>query len=170
MSSLRVDVADAADLDDLVRLETSLFAEDAGAHDALVDVGWPEQHARADFIRLMKNEAALVLVARYDGSAAGHLVGYVGAPSPTRFGRRTAEIRSLYVDEPVRSSGIGQLLVRDFITWARTQSAVAIAVTAYTANRSARAFYEKLGFTEQSVVLHAALEPGNRTQNVRNGG
>ncbi len=157
MASIRVDVADAADLDDLVRLETGLFAEDAGAHDALVDVGWPEQHARDDFIRLMSNEAALVLVARYDGRVAGHLVGYVGGPSPTRFGRRTAEIRSLYVDEAVRSSGMGQILVRDFTTWARTKEAAAIAVTAYTANRSARAFYEKIGFAEQSVVLRIPL-------------
>ncbi|MFB6722914.1 GNAT family N-acetyltransferase [Kribbella sp. NPDC056345] len=158
MPTTRVDVADVTDLDDLVRLETGLFAEDAGAHDALVDVGWPEQHARDDFIRLMSNEAALVLVARHDGRVSGHLVGYVGGPSPTRFGRRTAEIRSLYVDEDVRSSGLGQLLVRDFTAWAQTQAAAAVAVTAYTANRSARAFYEKLGFAEQSVVLRIALD------------
>ncbi|TCC06046.1 GNAT family N-acetyltransferase [Kribbella soli] len=156
--SIRVDVAAASDLDDLIRLETRLFAEDAGTHDALVDISWPDQHGREDFIRLMNNESALVLVARQDEMIAGHLVGYLTAPSPTRFGRRTAEIRSLYVDEPVRSTGVGQAMVRHFTTWSRSQSAAAISVTAYAANRSARAFYDKLGFIEQSVVLRATLD------------
>jgi ribosomal protein S18 acetylase RimI-like enzyme len=156
--SLRVDVAAAGDLDDLIRLETQLFVEDAGTRDALVDISWPDQHAREDFIRLMNNESALVLVARQDERIAGHLVGYLTAPSPTRFGRRTAEIRSLYVDEPVRSTGIGQAMVRHFTTWSRSRGAAAISVTAYAANRSARAFYDKIGFVEQSVVLRAALD------------
>jgi ribosomal protein S18 acetylase RimI-like enzyme len=156
--SIRVDVAAAGDLDDLVRLEARLFVEDAGVHDALVDVSWPGRHAREDFIRLMNNESAVVLVARQDERIAGHLVGYLTAPSPTRFGQRTAEIRSLYVDEPVRSTGMGQAMVRHFTAWSRAQSATAISVTAYAANRSARAFYDKLGFVEQSVVLRAVLD------------
>lgn len=156
--SIRVDVAVAGDLDDLIRLETQLFVEDAGTHDALVDVSWPGQHAREDFIRLMNNESALVLVARQDERIAGHLVGYLTAPSPTRFGRRTAEIRSLYVDETVRSTGMGQAMVHYFTTWSRSHAAAAVSVTAYAANRSARAFYDKLGFIEQSVVLRASLD------------
>ena len=79
MPSIHVDIAQADDLDDLVRLETGLFSEDAGEHDALVDIRWPERHARDDFIRLLSNESALVLVARYDDKVAGHLVGYLGA-------------------------------------------------------------------------------------------
>lgn len=156
--SIRVDVATASDLDDLVRLETRLFAEDAGTHDALVDISWPDHHAREDFIRLMNNESALVLVARQNGRIGGHLVAYLTAPSPTRFGRRTADIRSLYVDEPVRSTGMGQAMISHFTTWARSQAAAAVSVTAYAANRPARAFYNQLGFIEQSVVLRATLD------------
>ncbi|TDD57750.1 GNAT family N-acetyltransferase [Kribbella antibiotica] len=156
--NLRVDVATVGDLDDLVRLETNLFNEDAGSHDALVDISWPDRHARQDFARLMANESALVLVARYDERVVGHLVGYLTGPSPTRFDRRTAEIRSLYVDASARSAGVGQELVRHFTSWARSHAAAAIAVTAYAANHSARTFYDKLGFTEQSVVLRAAID------------
>ncbi|MGW6276180.1 GNAT family N-acetyltransferase [Kribbella sp. NPDC055071] len=155
---VRVEVAGVGDLDDLVRLETRLFAEDAGTHDALVDTGWPGRHAREDFVRLMSNETALVLIARYGERVGGHLVGYLTAASPTRFGRRTAEIRSLYVDEEVRSGGLGRELVSGFTSWARSRGAVAVSVTAYAANRSARGFYDQLGFVEQSVVLRAELE------------
>lgn len=153
-SAIRVDVAV---IDDLVRLETGLFTEDAGTHDSLVDVDWPVRHAREDFGRLLHNESALVLVARYDGTVSGHLVGYLSSPSPTRFDRRNAEIRSLYVDTPVRSTGVGQALVAGFVAWARAHEAVAVGVTAYAGNTSARAFYRKLGFAEQSVVLRLPL-------------
>ncbi|MGZ0148659.1 N-acetyltransferase family protein [Kribbella sp. WER1] len=152
-----VDVAQASDLDELVRLESGLFRDDAGAQDALVDTGWPGRAAREDFVRLIDRESAVVLVARYDGHVRGHLVGYLSAPSPTRFERRTAEIRSLYVDDAARASGIGQALVSSFTGWARTHDAVAVSVTAYAANEGARAFYDRLGFAEQSVVLRLVI-------------
>jgi ribosomal protein S18 acetylase RimI-like enzyme len=53
---------------------------------------------------------------------------------------------------------MGQAMVRHFTTWSRSHAAAAISVTAYATNRSARAFYDKLGFIEQSVVLRAALD------------
>ncbi|HZX02088.1 GNAT family N-acetyltransferase [Kribbella sp.] len=153
-----VDVARASDLDDLVRLESNLFRDDAGAHDPLVDTTWPARHARDDFARLIDGESTIVLVARYDEHVRGHLVGYLSAPSRTRFDRRTAEIRSLYVDGPVRTTGIGQALVTSFTTWARTHEAVAVTVSAYAANDGARAFYKHLGFAEQTVAFRLLLD------------
>ena len=157
-SGIVVDSASTSDLDELVRLETSLFRDDAGTHDPLVDTTWPDRHAREDFVRLIDDDSSVVLVARYDGNVRGHLVGYLSGPSATRFGRRTAEIRSLYVDAPVRTSGIGQALVAAFTSWARTHEAVAVAVSAYAANDGARAFYRQLGFAEQSVALRFLLD------------
>ncbi|NUR94877.1 MAG: GNAT family N-acetyltransferase [Kribbellaceae bacterium] len=153
-----VDVAARSDLDELVRLESNLFRDDAGAHDPLVDTTWPVHHARDDFVRLIDDDLSVVLVARYEGHVRGHLVGYLTGPSATRFGRRTAEIRSLYVDSEVRTSGIGQSLVAGFTSWAREHEAAAVAVSAYAANRAARAFYGQLGFVEQSVVLRSVLD------------
>ncbi|HEY3513838.1 GNAT family N-acetyltransferase [Kribbella sp. NPDC051137] len=153
-----VDEAALSDLDALVRLESSLFRDDAGTHDPLVDITWPARHAREDFVRLIGGASAVVLVARYEENIRGHLVGYLSAPSPTRFDRRTAEIRSLYVDSAVRTSGVGQALVTSFMTWARTHEAVAVAVSAYAANEGARGFYEHLGFAEQSVTFRLLLD------------
>jgi ribosomal protein S18 acetylase RimI-like enzyme len=152
-----ITVAVHADLDELVRLESQLFSEDAGVHDSRVDVSWPTRHAREDFVRLIDLESALVLVARREGDVVGHLVGYLTAPSATRFGRRTAEIRSLYVDSAARASGVGQALVDRFTAWARENDASSVSVTSYAANHGARAFYSRLGFAEQSVVFQAVL-------------
>ncbi|WP_406055738.1 GNAT family N-acetyltransferase [Kribbella sp. NBC_00889] len=153
----QVDVAVHPDLDELVRLESQLFSEDAGAHDPQVDVSWPTRHGREDFARLINLDSALVLVARREGVVVGHLVGYLTAPSPTRFGRRTAEIRSLYVDSASRASGVGQALVGRFSAWARGNDVTSVSVTSYVANHSARAFYSRLGFAERSVVFQAVL-------------
>lgn len=145
------------DLDELVRLESQLFSEDAGVHDPQVDVSWPTRHGRDDFARLIDAESALVLVARREGAVVGHLVGYLTAPSPTRFGRRTGEIRSLYVDSASRANGVGQALVGRFSAWARENEATSVSVTSYVANHSARAFYSRLGFAERSVTFRADL-------------
>ena len=88
-SGIVVDSASGSDLDELVRLESALFRDDAGTHDPLVDTSWPIQHARDDFVRLIGDDSSVVLVARYDGEVRGHLVGYLTGPSATRFGRRT---------------------------------------------------------------------------------
>ncbi|TCC47383.1 GNAT family N-acetyltransferase [Kribbella pittospori] len=155
---MQVSVAVHADLDELVRLESQLFRDDAGVHDPQVDVSWPTRHGRDDFARLIDLDSALVLVARRESVVAGHLVGYVTAPSATRFGRRTAEIRSLYVDSASRAGGVGQALVGRFKAWARANDATSISVTSYVANHGARAFYARLGFAERSVVFQAVLE------------
>jgi ribosomal protein S18 acetylase RimI-like enzyme len=155
---IRISVAVEGDLDDLVRLESRLFTEDAGVHDPQVDVSWPARCGRDDFARLIDAESALVLVARRGQAVVGHLVGYLTAPSPTRFGRRTGEIRSLYVDSASRASGVGQALVGRFTAWARENDAASISVTSYVANHGARAFYTRLGFAERSITFQASLE------------
>lgn len=153
----QISVAVHADLDELVRLESQLFSEDAGVHDPQVDVSWPTRHGREDLARLTDAESALVLVARREGAVVGHLVGYLTAPSATRFGRRTGEIRSLYVDSASRASGVGQALVGRFSAWARENEATSVSVTSYVANHGARAFYSRLGFAEKSVTFQVGL-------------
>ncbi len=151
-------LARESDTEDLVRLEARLFAEDAGIHDPDVDVSWPDRNGRDDFARLLASDSAVVLVARNGTELLGHLVGYLSDPSPTRHGRRSAQIRSLYVDESHRGAGVGHALVERFLTWASDREAHSVGVTSYLGNTGARSFYCRLGFAERSVVLHRPLD------------
>ena len=155
---ITVGLASEEDLDRLVELEASLFREDAGRHDRYADVSWPLREGRADFERLVHNSSSLVLRASVGDSIVGHLVGYLAKSSPTRQPVTYAILRSVYVESQHRSNGIGRLLTERFVAWARLNGCAEAHVDSYSANTGAQRFYERIGFTAQSVSRTMPLE------------
>lgn len=145
--------ATPGDLAQLVALEGKLFDEDAGRHGTYTDPTWPEREAGEDFTRLLTDPACLVLVAREDDAAVGHLVAYVSPPTPTRQQVTFAVLRSMYVLAERRDHGLGKLLTDQFVSWARERGCVEAHVSAYVANDGAQRFYLSRGFTGQSLSL-----------------
>jgi GNAT superfamily N-acetyltransferase len=156
----QIRLATPADIEDLVGLEAQLFAVDAGEHDPMVDTTWPQRRGAEDFASLLDNEKALVLIAADMSGPCGHLVGWVSEASEVRRGVVTGYLRSLFVEERARRSGVAGDLVQRFVTWAEgDHGAVAISVTAYADNQQARAFYAEQGFETVSVVLTRPAGP-----------
>ncbi len=150
MSPVRL--ATTADLDDLVHLGAQLFTEDAAVHDTHIDLTWSEREGRDDFVRLLDEPSALVLIAAFnEAGAVGHLVAYTSASSPTRLPVTFATLRSMYVMPHYRHQGIGQLLVQDFVSWARDKGCVQAHVSSYVGNDRAQDFYQRQGFEALSV-------------------
>lgn len=87
----------------------------------------------------------------------GMLVGHLSERSPTRQPVRFAVLQSMYVDAEYRAGGIGGLLTRRFLDWAREHECVEAIVTAYVANEKAQRFYVEHGFVGQSLELTLAL-------------
>ncbi|MFW2336071.1 hypothetical protein [Ilumatobacter sp.] len=54
-------VATESDVDDVIALESRLFAEDSGIHEPYADVEWPEREDANDFTDLLANADAIVL-------------------------------------------------------------------------------------------------------------
>ncbi|MDH3293904.1 MAG: GNAT family N-acetyltransferase [Acidimicrobiia bacterium] len=144
-----------ADLDHLVQLQDRLFAEDAGAHGAFVDLGWPLREGEADLSGLIESPDALVLIAtagrEQPTDPAGILVGYVSKPTPTRLPVDFAVLRGLYVISPLRSAGIGGAMIEAFFDWATDRGCVEAHVEAYAANEGAQRFYQRHGFEVRSL-------------------
>ncbi|MET9271101.1 GNAT family N-acetyltransferase [Kribbella sp. NPDC003557] len=164
----RIRLATQADIEDLVGLESQLFAADAGEHEPLVDTTWPRRRGAADFAALLGKEKALVLVAADASGVCGHLVGWVSESSEVRRGVVTGYLRSLFVEERARRHGVAGELVERFAAWAEGEhGAVAVSVTAYADNQDARAFYADLGFDTLSVVLTRARKPSRATPSDR---
>jgi GNAT superfamily N-acetyltransferase len=147
-----VEPATHDDIDKLVELEAGLFREDAGRHEPLADMTWPDREGRDDFERLLADPSAVVFVARAGTTVVGHAVGFVSESSPTRLPVRYGVLRSMYVDVGHRDAGVGGLLADTFISWARAQGCAEVHVDAYTANDGAQRFYERRGFAPQSMA------------------
>jgi N-acetylglucosamine kinase-like BadF-type ATPase/ribosomal protein S18 acetylase RimI-like enzyme len=146
-----IEPARIGDVDRLVELEGLLFTEDAGRHERFADVTWPQREGPRDFERLIADNTCIVLVARDGQAVIGHLVGYTSRSSPTRQPVNYATLRSMYVISDYRRAGVGTLMTERFIAWARRNRCVEAHVDSYVANEPAQRFYERLGFSKQSM-------------------
>lgn len=143
--------ATAEDLDDLVKLESALFVEDAGVYEEFADTSWPEREGRDDFVQLIESLNCLVLVAAYESGVVGFLAGYTTPSSPTRQPVEYAVLRSIYVSTEQRRRGAAQSLIDEFLAWARSKECVEAHVDSYAANVGAQALYERNGFAARSI-------------------
>lgn len=68
-----------------------------------------------------------------------------------------ALIENLVVDERYRWRGIGRALLEHAQEWAVEQGATSIELTVYEFNRTARSFYERLGYETESRRMSKKL-------------
>jgi GNAT superfamily N-acetyltransferase len=156
MTTIAVNAATHDDMDSLITSVAGLFLEDAGRHDSLANLSWPEQEGAAYYSALMGDEGCLVELARDGGRVIGHLIGRLSGPDSLRTGR-IAVLESIRVAPGSRRAGAGGLLVRHFFAWARDRGAQQASVTAFAANDTAQRFYARHGFTPMSVTSRAIL-------------
>jgi len=104
------------------------------------------------------------LVAEVDGDAVGEVQAYVQEPledaaiQPQRdVGLRRVYVNYLAVQAAFRSRGIGGRLMDAVERWAREREAALIVTDTNLRSEQAVRFYEKQGFTRQSVVLRKRL-------------
>lgn len=70
---------------------------------------------------------------------------------------KVATLVSMYVHPRYRRAQIGGRLVAGFVRWAKDAGADEAEVTAYSSNVEGLKFYERNGFTPQSVTLRTSL-------------
>lgn len=159
MTELRL--AGSADLEGLVASSAALFAEDAGSHDTTMNLAWPGQGGRDVLAAGIDDPTRLTLVAVCDGAVVGHLLGRVEQPGWRSV--RVATILSLFVSADHRNAGLGSGLLTRFRSWAAEVNAVALEVTAYTANEAAIRFYARHGFCRHTSTLQQPVDKPHPT-------
>ncbi|MDO5400591.1 MAG: GNAT family N-acetyltransferase [Eubacteriales bacterium] len=126
--------------------------------DPFVDDWSPEDYAT--LVRHLKNTAAtggLVYGAFLDGK----LKGFVAVENGLFGGEnRYLDLRSLHVSRELRGRGVGTVLFRAAMDWARQQGAAKLYISAHSAVES-QAFYRHMGCTEAAQYHqgHAEAEP-----------
>lgn len=149
--SVRIRHAVTVDVEEIVRLESQLFVEDAGRHEPFADVTWPQRAGAADAVACIESPISVVLLATTGDAAIGILMAFAAPSSETRLPMTSAVVRTMYVDAAHRSVGIGSLLVDAFFDWAREQGCTEAQVNHYVANDAAGRFYARHGFTPHST-------------------
>ena len=69
-----------------------------------------------------------------------------------------ALIEELVVDEDARRQGVGRALIQTALEWARAQGCSEVEVSTDQDNANAQAFYRRLGFESEALLLEYELD------------
>lgn len=108
---------------------------------------------------IIDSENSVVLVAEQDGRLIGavHAQVHEAPVIPVVTPRRFAVIDTMVVTKTCRRKGVGSALAGELQGWARAKGISQIELTIYEFNKSALAFYQRLGFRTASRRLRKSL-------------
>jgi len=139
-----VDNATAADIPALIDLLSILFSQEAEFR--------PNADAQQKGLaRIIANpEIGAVLLARQGNQVIG-MVNLLFTVS-TALGERVALLEDMVVLPASRSTGVGEKLLSEAISFSRVQGCKRITLLTDRSNESAQRFYAKQGFVESGMV------------------
>lgn len=147
--------ANKNEVKDFQNLNDEVFIDNQ-KYDSDLDMGW----ARSDkgkeyFTEILNDPDACCLIAEENGKK----IGYIAAgPKEIDYCKsKYMEIKNMGVIPEYRLRGIGTLLMKECLKWAKSQGFQKAFVSAYFGNRMAVKFYKKNGFSEIDVSLERSL-------------
>jgi GNAT superfamily N-acetyltransferase len=150
--------AEPDDIPELVGLARELHAELAPMRGGRI---WAAREARAEpleprFAAELEDPDACVLV----GLLEDVIVGYgVVVVESLRDGSRLARVTDLFVEEPARAVGVGEVLSDALLAWAEERGVVGVDALALPGHRAAKNFFEEQGFTARALIMHRRSRP-----------
>ena len=116
---------------------------------------WPEPLDDAYAALLAPDDAALLV-----GTIDDVVVGFGAVIVETlRSGARLGVITDLFVEEPAREVGVGEVLIDALVEHCRVQRCAAVDATALPGHRAAKNFFEGHGFTARALTMHHRIDP-----------
>jgi GNAT superfamily N-acetyltransferase len=153
LSHVTIRRASAGDLPRVVEL----LQQESIAGEVREDVGppLPQQYYDA-FATIEADPGNAIFVAEVEDEIVGALQRTF-IRHLQRGGERVSEIESVVVDEPLRSLGIGAVMMRWAIEEARQAGCARVQLTSNVARKDAHRFYERLGFVPGYVGMKLSL-------------
>lgn len=145
------------ELNAILQLDRELFAYD-NQFDETLDMEWTDSpEGRAFFESRISGESGVLWVGVFAKVPVAYLAA---APTQAHSYRRTlrmVELECMFVAPEHRSSGLGARMLETFLQWANDEGYERTCVTVSAQNLRARAFYERLGYTDWDMIMERAL-------------
>jgi ribosomal protein S18 acetylase RimI-like enzyme len=119
--------------------------------------GQPEPGVEERFRKLLELPGYLLLVAENEG---GRVIGLLNASQRWTLWHTgpCVLIEELVVDREARRQGVGRALIEATLGWARAQGCSEVELSTETDNLPAQAFYRKLGFESEALLLEYEMD------------
>jgi ribosomal protein S18 acetylase RimI-like enzyme len=155
-----VEASRPATADDIPRVVelAALMREELGAMRGgalwLAREAWPEPLEDA-YDAVLAREDAQLLVGTLDDVVIAFGAVVV---EQLRSGARHGVITDLFVEEPAREVGVGEILIDALVAHCRQRGCVSVDALALPGHRAAKNFFEGHGFTARALTMHRRLD------------
>lgn len=155
--------ATTADLAEISRLNLALF-EFESVWLPTLNRDWTNSFDGQSYLRYrLTDKKSLVLVALVNKRVVGYLAGGVIDSLKHRTEKSFAVLDNIFLEESVRSKGIGKLLTDRFIAWCAAQQVEVVRVGVLAKNLAAHKFYTQLGFNDNLMNMELKLERSEKS-------
>jgi ribosomal protein S18 acetylase RimI-like enzyme len=133
-------------------LNYALFVSDSKS-DQELNMNWPYEDGKDYFKKMIEGSIGACFVAEVGGEVIGYLAGSIKAQTPSYRPVKRSELENMFVREEYRNKGIGEKLVKKFLSWSKENGISNTFVSAYSPNHGAIRYYERLGFKPYASEL-----------------
>ncbi len=156
-NQIKIRQAEIGDLDDIINLNSALFAKEHKDFDDTLDLNWSKDKGKEFYKDRILNDDGFVYVAEDAGKIVGYLCGGLAENKEYRKVDNCAELEDMFVSDQYRSQGIGGKFVAEFIKWCKDNKFDIISVTASAGNEKAIDFYRRMGFKDYDLTLEMKI-------------
>ena len=100
---------------------------------------------------ILNNKHGICLTAEKDNNVIGYLMAENKSSNASSI--KYAELRDMRVRNEHQGKGVGTLLVRQFIRWAKDEGYERLSVDVYALSEKNIGFYQKFGFTPKTLTM-----------------
>jgi len=153
---IEVKEAEISNLEDILNLNQQLFNYEYENFDKTLNCNWPPNNLKYFKEAIIKDDS-LALVVFIEDKIIGYLIGSIEKAEVYRKIKQIAEIDDMFIIPEYRGKGIGVLLYKRFIKWAKKKGINRVRVVASAQNVKTINFYKKNKLKEYDLILESDI-------------
>ena len=145
------------DITEIVNLNQQLFEHEKNkGFDDTLNCTWPLKN-KSYFKQSISNKNRVCFVAIENQEVVGYIIGSINNAEDYRNIKKIAEADNMFILSKYRNQGLGSLLIKEVIKWAKLKKAKRIRVVISANNIQSIKFHKKVGFKDYNITLEQEI-------------
>ena len=156
---IEIKKATLKELEAIRKMNQELFKYDYENFDKNINYKWSLTKAHKEcYEKDISGKNSAVFLALINKKIVGYILCKIIDAEIYSKDKKLAFLEDMFVVKEHRSSGIGTMLVNEFLKWEKLKGVKRATVTVSIKNKKAINFYRKAGFSDQDLILERKIK------------